>query len=77
MEDYLKFRKMITPIAIQVIFWLGIAGIVIAGLGVMITENFFAGLGFLIVVPIVWRIYCEILLIIFRIYDRVAAIADS
>ena len=30
MEDFLKFRKMITPVIIQVLFWVGVAGTVIA-----------------------------------------------
>ncbi len=35
MDDFLKFRKMITPVIIQVLFWVGVAGTVIAALVVM------------------------------------------
>ena len=35
MEDFLKFRKMITPVIIQVLFWVGVAGTVIAALVMM------------------------------------------
>lgn len=77
MEDYLKFKKMITPAAIQIIFWIGVAALVIAALGVMFTENFFAGVGLLVVGPIAWRIYCELVMILFRIYDRLGDIAKK
>ena len=32
MEDFLKFRKMITPVIIQILFWVGVGISVIAGL---------------------------------------------
>ena len=33
MEDFLKFRKMITPIIIQILFWIGVVLCVIVGIG--------------------------------------------
>ena len=38
MGDFLKFRKMITPVIIQILFWIGAAGMVIAGLVTMATS---------------------------------------
>jgi len=35
MEDYLKFRKMITPTIIQILFWVGVAGAVLGALVMM------------------------------------------
>ena len=35
MEDFIKFRKMITPLIIQILFWVGVAGTVIAALVMM------------------------------------------
>ena len=32
MEDFLKFRKMFTPVIIQILFWIGVGVSVIAGL---------------------------------------------
>lgn len=73
MNEYLTFDKFITPIIIQIIFWLGIAGIVIMSL-LAIMQSPLAGLVTLIIGPIVWRIYMEIVLVIFKINDNLAAI---
>jgi len=35
MQDFIKFRKMITPLIIQILFWVGVAGTVIAALVMM------------------------------------------
>jgi len=36
MDDFFAFRKMITPVIIQVIFWIGVATCVILGLYLII-----------------------------------------
>lgn len=65
-KDFLAFKKMITPTFIQVIFWLGVAGCVIGGLAAMFTVDFLQGLIMLILGPIMVRIYCEIMIVFFR-----------
>jgi hypothetical protein len=74
MGDYLSFRKMITPVFIQVIFWILIAVIVIAGIAQMANDAVGIGLLTLLIGPLVARIYAEILMVIFRINDNVAAL---
>ena len=73
--EYLSFRRMITPIFIQVIFWIFVAFAVIGGLVVMANDSFAGGLALIIFGPLVARIYAEILIVIFRINDNVSAIA--
>ena len=82
MEDFLAFRKMITPIIIQVLFWVGVAFSVIVGL-IQIANSFgrygggFSFLGGLLIIiigPIMARIYCELLILIFRMYDTLLEI---
>ncbi len=86
MEDFLKFRKMITPVIIQIIFWVGVVASVLAGLisivggasasyggGMMVL----AGLLWIFVGPIIVRIYCEILIVLFSINDRLSEISNS
>ena len=83
MNEFLSFRKMITPILIQVIFWIGVALCVIAGLigiiggaradfggGTQVLE----GLLTLLLGPLFVRIYCELLIVIFRIHEELVAI---
>lgn len=36
MNDFLGFKKMITPVVIQIVFWIGVAVSVLSGIGLMI-----------------------------------------
>ena len=76
MNEFLAFRKFITPVFIQVIFWIGVVMAVIAALSVMFRGGFaiVAGLIFLVVGPFIVRIECELLILLFRIYDELVAI---
>jgi hypothetical protein len=74
MGEYLTFEKMIAPVVIQVIFWIGVVGVVIAGLVTLFSSSFLAGLATIILGPLVIRIYCEILLVFFRILDNLREI---
>jgi hypothetical protein len=39
MNDFLSFRRMITPVIIQIIFWIGAIGIFIAGIVTIATAH--------------------------------------
>jgi len=67
---------MITPVFIQVIFWLFAALAVIGGL-IQMTNSVIGGLLIIILGPLFVRMYAEILIIIFRIHDAVRDIRDS
>jgi len=72
MKEFLTFRKFITPVAIQVLFWIAVVSLVITGLLTMGrggTVDAIGGLLLIVLGPIVARIYMEVLIIIFRIYD--------
>ncbi len=86
MEDFLKFRKMITPVIIQILFWVGVAGTVIAALVVMATSfsrygggagTFLGGLVLLVVGPVMVRVYTELLILFFRMNETLTEIRDS
>ena len=73
-DDFIKFRKMITPAIIQVLFWIGVVGSVIAALVTMATSfgrygdgfgGFLGGLLMLVIGPVIVRIYCELLILLF------------
>lgn len=76
MNDFLSFRKFITPLFIQIIFWLFVIMVVIAGLISMFQGGaaIFSGLIMIIVGPLFVRMYCELLILFFRIYDELVAI---
>ena len=74
--EFLAFRRFFTPIAIQVIFWIGVIGVIVTSLTVMFRGfgAFLGGLVFLVVGIVMVRIYCELLILLFRIYDELKAI---
>ncbi len=68
MNEFLSFRKMITPAVIQVIFWLMTLVAVIAGLVQIFSgDGVWQGLLMIVLGPLVVRIYCELLIVIFSI----------
>ena len=87
MGDFLAFRKMITPAVIQIFFWLGVVVCVIAGLAILSNSEVLAAASpvpptltavlVLVVGPLIVRIYCELLMVLFRIYESLRAIELS
>ena len=87
MGDFLAFRKMITPGVIQIFFWLGVVVCVIAGLAILSNSEVLAAASpvpptltavlVLVVGPLIVRIYCELLMVLFRIYESLRAIELS
>lgn len=84
--DFLAFRTMIVPTIIQVLFWLGVAATVIIGILTIVVSlsaprgtlvGVLMGLGYCILGPLAVRIYCELLIIAFRIHDTLGEIRDS
>jgi hypothetical protein len=65
---------LITPVFIQVIFWIFVPFAVIGGLVAIANDAAGQGILFIVLGPLFARIYAEILIVIFRINDNVAAI---
>jgi hypothetical protein len=76
MGDFLRFETMITPAVIQIIFWIAVVIAVIAGF----VQLFHGGLAVLsglltmILGPLAARIYCELVILFFRINDHLRQI---
>ena len=86
MEEFLSFRKMITPLIIQIIFWVGVVVCVIAGIAEIIagTKSFYGGgelvlMGILLIFigPLLVRIWCELLILSFRINENLIEIKKN
>ena len=76
MGDFLKFKRMITPVIIQILFWVGVVACVILGLVTMVVGvaserggggQVISGLLMILLGPIVVRVYCEVLIVVFAI----------
>ncbi len=84
LKDFLSFRKMLTPLIIQVLFWLGsavcaLAGLIIFVAGVSSNEAGGALLGLIILVaaPIAVRIWCELCILFFRMNETLTDIKNN
>lgn len=73
-SDFFSFRQMVTPVIIQVLFWLGVAVSVIGGLAAIAGDAPVLGLIWILVGPLIVRVYCELLIVVFRIHDSLRAI---
>ncbi len=84
MNDFLSFRTMITPIIIQIVFWIGVALCFIFGLALLVVGSTYYGgggpvWGLLVILfgPVLVRIYCEVFIILFRINETLTEIKHT
>jgi Domain of unknown function (DUF4282) len=75
-QDYLTFRRMIAPVVIQTLFWLLIVALLVSGIAGVVqgahrnrAGEVLAGFLFILLGPFVARLYCEVLIVVFRIND--------
>ena len=88
-QRFWGFDKLIGPVLVKVIYYLGLAGIgaaagiaLITGL-VTLPGDFLHGLILVIMGPLIgavaliyWRFFCEIFILAFEIYERLGEIRD-
>jgi hypothetical protein len=80
LQDFITFRRMITPILIQIVYWIATAVVIIAGLSQLFTGSGFERmLGLLIIVlgPLAVRIYAELLMVVFRMNETLTEIKNN
>jgi uncharacterized membrane protein len=84
MRDFWAFRTMVTPVIIQILFWIGTSLCIIIGAIMVIygATHFQADQGryllkgvlLFLLGPLGVRVYCEILIIFFRINETLTEI---
>ena len=81
MADFLAFRRFATPVLIQIAFWIGTLIFVVWGGSIIAAATsrwntneamVWAGIAVIILGPTLLRIAGELVLVIFRIHDRLA-----
>jgi uncharacterized protein DUF4282 len=81
MGDFLRCETMITPCVIQAIFWIAVVILIIAGIVQIVGSDggiaVRTGLATIIIGPLLARIYCEIVILFFRINDHLRAIQQN
>lgn len=77
-RDFLMFKRMITPYLIQAFFWFGTLLCIIAAVNSWINgHGIVIALQTLFIGPLIVRIFCELLIIIFRIDENLVAIRQN
>ena len=73
MKDFLTFKKMVTPLLVQILFWIAIVVDVITGIVMVATGELGTDIasGILVIVlgPLLIRIYAELAIVLFRINE--------
>jgi len=89
-KKYINFDVMITPTIIKILFWIGVAASVVFGLftslsglgmmaydGIMGFFTFILGLIIIAVGSILSRIYCELMIVFFKIQETLFSIEQK
>ena len=76
MGDFLAFRRMITPLLIQAIFWVATAAAVLFGVG-LLGRNPPLGILVLVLGPLSIRVWCELLILFFRMNETLTDIRNA
>ena len=80
MRDIFFFDSMLTPKIITFVYWLMLLGSVISSLSIMFSKyggGFLYGLGVLVAGIIASRIWCELLIVLFKIHGNLKKIANK
>lgn len=82
-RDFLAFRKMLTPIIVVGLFWLGAALCIIGGIVAVVMglvsdygggRTVLIGLAGILLGPILVRLWCEMMILFFRINETLTEI---
>jgi spore maturation protein SpmA len=77
MWDFLTFKRMLTPRLLQIGFWFIIAYCLFVGVyDIASRENILEGFAILILGPIFTRVFCEILILFFRMNETLTDISE-
>ena len=82
MKDFLYLEKMLTPSIITFAYWLLLLFALVSGLGTMFSEGvsfsrFLMGLGIIVGGAVAARIWCELLIVLFKINANIKVIAEQ
>jgi len=76
-RDVLFFDKMLTPQLITLIYWILLVGSVLGGLVAMFTQSFLGGLLTIVFGALFSRIWCELLIVLFKMNDALQVIKEK
>jgi hypothetical protein len=84
--DFFGFRALVTPALIKALYAVGAVMVTLGSIPVGMAAassagddgaGFLAGLAYFVIANLVWRVCCELLIIIFSIHDRLVELTDA
>ncbi len=76
MRDIFFFDSMLTPKIITIVYWILLFAVVVSGIGSMFAGKFLWGLVDLVGGAVGARIWCELLIVLFKINDNIKQLAE-
>lgn len=80
MRDLFFFDSMLTPKIITFVYWIMLLGTLVSGLTTMFTQyggGFLMGLLIIVGGAVTTRIWCELLIVLFKIHENLQKIANK
>lgn len=84
MKDIFYFDSMLTPKIITFVYWLLLLFSVVSGLGAMFGgfggvtfTSFLMGIGIMVGGGVGARIWCELLIVLFKVHENIKKVADK
>jgi hypothetical protein len=77
MRDIFFFDSMLTPKIITFVYWLLLLIAVVGGLGAIFSGLILEGLGTLVAGSIGARIWCELLVVLFKINENIKTLSEK
>ena len=80
MEDFLTFRRMISPILIQIVYWVMTAVAIFGGGALLVRRSYeekLAGVLLIILGLLVIRVYTELIILGFRMNETLTEIKNN
>lgn len=74
MKDFLCFRTMVTPVIVQLLFWLAVVASLAMGIYNVVQGKYGYAIEIIILGPLVARVVAESLLVIFGIHGSLLTI---
>ena len=77
MRDIFFFDTLVTPKFITFLYWFMLLATVLSGLGVMFMGSFISGLMAIIFGVVFTRVWCELMVVLFKINANLQKIAEQ
>ena len=76
-SEFVSYQRMITPIVVRILFWVGTVVAVLGGLRIAMSDDFGQGLVIMVLGPVILRVCSEVLVVPFMINDKLTALQSK